>query len=212
MQFKDISTSKKTSYVLKENEKVVFFLQNRSGTFDFVLAGIGAEAHVFALFDEKCPSQGGQASTFSLEIRQHHKAGNTKSTALVKSLLSGNSSLSYQGLIRIEKGATKSDAKQENRNLLLSEEASAVSIPSLEILESDVTCEHASTTGTLSEEAILYMKTRGLDHAQAERLLAEGFINSFYDEIARYGKFLERTAQSPETQNTKQNTKHGIQT
>lgn len=185
MQFKDISTSKKTSYVLKENEKVVFFMKNRSGTFDFVLAGTGAEAHIFALFDEK------GSSTFSLEIRQHHTAPNTKSTALVKSLLAGNSSLSYQGLIRIEKGATKSDAKQENRNLLLSEEASAVSIPSLEILESDVVCEHASTTGTLSEEAILYMKTRGLDQAQAEALLAEGFVNSFYDEIARYGKFQE---------------------
>lgn len=185
MQFKDISTSKKTSYVLKENKKVVFLLHNRSGIFDFVLAGIGAEAHIFALFDEK------ESTAFSLEIRQHHKAPATKSTALVKSLLSGNSSLSYQGLIRIEKGATKSDAKQENRNLLLSEEASAVSIPSLEILESNVVCEHASTTGTLSEEALLYMKTRGLDQEQAEQLLAEGFINSFYDEIERYGKFPE---------------------
>jgi Fe-S cluster assembly scaffold protein SufB len=185
MQFKDISTSKKTSYVLKENEKLVFFLHNRSGTFDFVLAGTGAEAHIFALFDEK------KSSAFSLEIRQHHTAPNTKSTALVKSLLAGNSSLSYQGLIRIEKRATRSDAKQENRNLLLSEEASAVSIPSLEILESDVVCEHASTTGTLSEEAILYMKTRGLDQAQAETLLAEGFRGSFYGEISKYGKLDE---------------------
>jgi hypothetical protein len=83
MQFKDISTGKKTSYVLKENEKVVFFLQNRSGTFDFVLAGTGTEAHVFALFDKK------ESVAFSLEIRQHHTAPNTKSTALVKSLLSG---------------------------------------------------------------------------------------------------------------------------
>jgi Fe-S cluster assembly protein SufD len=185
MRFIDLATTKKSRYVLKENEKVVFFLQNRSGAFDFVLAGTGAEAHVFALFNKK------ETAAFSLEIRQHHTAPNTKSTALVKSLLSGNSSLSYQGLIRIEKGATKSDAKQENRNLLLSEKASAISIPSLEILESDVACEHASTTGTLSEEALLYMKTRGLDQAQAETLLAEGFINSFYDEIERYGKFQE---------------------
>lgn len=180
MKLIDLTESKKTRHILKENEKAVFFLHNRSGTFDFLLTGTGAEAHIFALFDKK------ESTAFSLEIRQHHTAPNTESTALVKSLLSGNSSLSYQGLIRIEKGATKSDAKQENRNLLLSEEASAVSIPSLEILESDVACEHASTTGTLSEEATLYMKTRGLDQAQAEQLLADGFIGSFYDEIARY--------------------------
>jgi Fe-S cluster assembly protein SufD len=183
MQFIDLSTGKKTSYVLKANEKAVFFMKNRSGTFDFVLAGEGAEAHIFALFDGK------GSDAFSLEIRQHHTAPNTKSTALVKSLLSDNSSLIYQGLIRIEEGAAKADAKQENRNLLLSEEASAVSIPSLEILESDVACEHASATGTLSEEAILYMKTRGLDQAQAERLLAEGFSNDFFNEIGKYGKF-----------------------
>ncbi len=206
MKFIDLTKSSKTSFHLKSGERVVFFMKNRSGTFDFVLAGTGAEAHIFALFDEK------KSSAFSLEIRQHHTAPNTESTALVKSLLAGNSSLSYQGLIRIEKGSTTSDAKQENRNLLLSEEASAVSIPSLEILESDVVCEHASTTGTLSEEAILYMKTRGLDQAQAETLLAEGFVNSFYDEIARYGKFFEGKTQNPETQKSKQSTKHRNQT
>lgn len=184
MKFLDISTSKKTRYVLKENEKMVFFLRNYSGTLDFVLAGKGAEARIFALFDEH-PSKKG-SSTFSLKMTQHHKAPYTTSSALVKSLLSERSSLSYKGLIRIEKRARGSDAKQENRNILFSEEASAVSIPSLEILESDVSCEHASTTGTLSEEAILYMKTRGLNQIQAETLLAEGFINSFYDELEKY--------------------------
>ncbi len=185
MKFIDLTESNKTRHVLKENERVVFFMKNRSGTFDFVLAGRGAEAHIFALFDGK------GSDAFSLGIRQHHEAEDTKSTALVGSLLAEGSSLSYEGFIRIEKGASRSDAKQENRNLLLAEDASAVSVPSLEILESDVACEHASTTGTLSEEAILYMKTRGLDQTQAETLLAEGFVKSFYEEIARHGKFQE---------------------
>lgn len=190
MKFIDLTKSDKTSFRLKTGERIVFFLRNRSGIFDFILAGEGAEAHIFALFDENS-AKDGQASTFSLQIRQHHKAKKTKSTALTKSLLADGSSLVYEGLIRIEEGAKGSDAKQENRNLLLSETASAVSIPSLEILESDVACEHASTTGALSEEAILYMKTRGLSREQAERLLAEGFTNSFYDEMGKYGKFSE---------------------
>lgn len=185
MRFIDITDSKKSRYVLGENEKTVFFMRNRSGTLEFTLAGIGAEAHVFALFE------GTGGDRFSLNLIQHHRAPKTESSALVKSLLSDDSSLSYEGLIRIDKGAAGSDAKQENRNLLLSEAASAVSIPSLEILENDVVCEHASTTGTLSEEAILYMKTRGLDDRQAQRLLAEGFRKSLFEAIGRYGTFPE---------------------
>ena len=185
MQFIDLSTSKKTSYVLTENEKAVFFLRNRSGSFEFILAGSGAEAHVFALFDEK------GSGTFSLNILQHHKAPDTVSTSLTKSLLAGTSSLAYEGRIRVEKDATGCDAKQENRNLLLSESASAVSVQILEILTDDVSCEHASATGTVSEDAILYMKTRGLDQEQAEELLAQGFRNDFFNEIARYGEFSE---------------------
>lgn len=185
MRFIDITDSKKNRYVLRENEKAVFFMKNRSGTLEFVLAGRGAEARVFALFEVTGNEE------FSLDILQHHKAPDTTSSALVKSLLSDASSLSYGGLIRIDKGADGSDAKQENRNLLLSESASAVSIPSLEILTNDVACEHASTTGTLSEEAILYMKTRGLDGEQAERLLADGFRKSLFEEIGRYGTFPE---------------------
>lgn len=185
MRFIDITDSKKSRYVLGKNEKTVFFMRNRSGTLEFVLAGQGAEARIFAIFE------GATDDRFSLDILQHHRAPDTTSSALVKSLLADDSSLSYTGLIRIDKRASGSDTRQENRNLLLSESASAVSVPSLEILTNDVVCEHASTTGTLSEEAILYMGTRGLPRDRAKRLLAEGFINSFYDEIARYGKFPE---------------------
>lgn len=206
MQFRDISTDKKTAYRIGKDERVVFFMKNRSGALEFTLAGPGAEAHVFALFE------GTQGDRFSLNLTQHHRAPDTKSSALVKGILTDDASFSYEGLVRIEKGATGSDATQENRNLLLSETASAVSIPSLEILENDVACGHASTTGTLSEEAILYMKTRGLSQTDAERLLADGFVNSFYDEIARYGKFFEGKTQNPETQKSKQSTKHGNQT
>ncbi len=185
MKFIDLTTTKKTRYVLTENEKAVFFLHNRSGSFEFILAGKCAEAHIFALYE------GTADETFSLDILQHHKAPGTVSTALTKSLLSNASSLAYEGRIRVEKGATGSDARQENRNLLLSDAASAVSVPILEILTDDVACEHASATGTLSEDALLYMGTRGLDRKQAEALLADGFRNSFYEEIRKNGNFPE---------------------
>ncbi len=180
MNFTDITHSKKTRFTLKENERSVFFMRNRGGAFEFILAGKGAEAHVFALFE------GTESDQFSLSITQNHTAPHTASTALVTSLLSGSSSLSYEGLIRITKAAHHTDAKQENRNLLLSEAASAISIPSLEILNNDVVCEHASATGTLSEEAILYMNTRGLDRAKAETLLADGVVRDFFHRLERY--------------------------
>lgn len=193
MRFIDITASKKNRYILRENERVVFFMRNRSGTIEFTLSGRGAEARVFALFE------GTTDDRFSLQLVQHHRAENTVSSAVVKSLLADSSSLSYEGLIRIDKGARGSDATQENRNLLLSEAASAVSIPSLEILENDVACGHASTTGTLSEGAILYMNTRGLPRKQAMALLAEGFVRSLYDEIGRYGNFFEQAKKEKTT-------------
>lgn len=200
MRFRDISTDRKTRYRIAKGEQVVFFMRNRSGAFEFALTGAGAEAHIFALFE------GVGSDRFSLDLKQHHRAPDTKSTALVKSLLADDASLSYQGLIRIEKGAAGSDATQENRNLLLSEAASAVSIPSLEILENDVTCGHASATGTLSEEAILYMRTRGLSRKRAETLLAEGFIRSFYGEMGNYAdkdpKFKFQTPNQAQNQNS----------
>lgn len=172
MKFSDISTDTETHYRLEKNEQAVFFILNQSRNITFELVGPGAEAHVFAFFvgkkNEEC----------LLDISQHHLAPETVSRVIVKSVLTDNATFSYRGTLHIAKEATRSDASQENRNLLLSREARASSQPILEILTSDVRCHHAATTGPLNEEALFFAETRGLTPKQAEGLLIRGFLSS----------------------------------
>ena len=181
MQFRDISNDKESTYVLKENEKVVFFMRNRLGSLIFELAGIGAEAHIFAIFTGK------GATTAELNITQKHLAPKTVSHTLIKSTLSENSSFSYQGLIRIEQEAFLSDASQECRSLLLSPDASASSRPSLEILNDDVRCRHAATASSIDPAELFFAQSRGLSKAQATELLVQGFFKDVMEKMNELG-------------------------
>ena len=90
----------------------------------------------------------------------------------------GDSSRSiYTGLIEMEKGARRADARQSNHNLLLSNVAHADTVPNLDIRENDVTCAHASSVGPLDEMTRWYLESRGVPRAVAERLMVLGFFN-----------------------------------
>ena len=83
----------------------------------------------------------------------------------------------YTGNLKISHEAIKSDAHQENRNLLLSDEAKAESIPELEILTNDVVrCNHGVTVGQIDKEQIFYLTSRGLSQKEAEQVIVEGFM------------------------------------
>lgn len=172
MRFQDITNDTTTTYRLTANEQVVFFMLNRSGDMTFELAGEKAAAHVFAFFlgkhDEKA----------TLNISQKHLARETTSRVLVKSVLFDQSQFSYRGTLHIAQNASLADASQENRNLLLSSEAKAISEPILEILNNDVRCHHAVTTSPLNAEQLFFAQTRGLSAKQAEILLIRGFLHS----------------------------------
>ena len=86
-------------------------------------------------------------------------------------------------MIRVAKDAQKTDAYQENRNLLLSPKAHADSIPGLEIKANDVRCTHGATIGRVDPEALFYLMSRGLDRPAAERLIVEGFFVDAFDRI-----------------------------
>ena len=88
-----------------------------------------------------------------------------------------------RGMIRVERDAQKTNAYQENRNLLLSKTAHADSIPGLEILANDVRCTHGSTTGKVDEELIFYAQARGLTRKEATRLIVSGFFQQIFDRI-----------------------------
>ena len=114
---------------------------------------------------------------------QEHMAPNTESDFAFKGALRENASAVWRGMIRVEEGAQKTNAYQENRNLLLSDTAHADSIPGLEIMANDVRCTHGATLGKVDREQLFYLMARGLSRAQAERLIVRGFFQDVLDRI-----------------------------
>jgi Fe-S cluster assembly protein SufD len=114
---------------------------------------------------------------------QEHIAPHTTSDFAFKGALRDTASAVWRGMIRVEKDAQKTNAYQENRNLLLSPKAHADSIPGLEILANDVRCTHGATLGQVDREQLFYLMTRGLSRAEAERLIVRGFFQDVLDRI-----------------------------
>jgi len=117
------------------------------------------------------------------DTQQNHLAPNTTSDLLFKGALLDKSRSVWQGMIYVAPEATKTDGYQANRNLILSDQARADSIPGLEILTDDVRCTHGATVGKIDEEQIFYLESRGLPRIQAERLVVEGFFEPIMQRI-----------------------------
>jgi Fe-S cluster assembly protein SufD len=114
---------------------------------------------------------------------QEHIAPDTTSDFAFKGALRESSTSVWRGMIRVEKEAQKTNAYQENRNLLLSQKAHADSIPGLEILANDVRCTHGATIGQVDREQLFYLMARGLSRAEAERIIVRGFFSDVLDRI-----------------------------
>ena len=114
---------------------------------------------------------------------QEHIAPNTTSDFAFKGALRDEARAVWRGMIRVEKDAQKTNAYQENRNLLLSKSAHADSIPGLEILANDVRCTHGATLGQVDREQLFYLMARGLSRSEAERLIVRGFFQDVLDRV-----------------------------
>jgi Fe-S cluster assembly protein SufD len=114
---------------------------------------------------------------------QEHIAPSTTSDFAFKGALRDEASTVWRGMIRVEQEAQKTNAYQENRNLLLSKRAHADSIPGLEILANDVRCTHGATLGQVDREQLFYLMSRGLSRPEAERLIVRGFFQDVLDRI-----------------------------
>jgi Fe-S cluster assembly protein SufD len=114
---------------------------------------------------------------------QEHIAPNTESDFAFKGALRERATAVWRGMIRVEEDAQKTNAYQENRNLLLSNDAHADSIPGLEIMANDVRCTHGATLGRIDREELFYLMARGLSRAEAERLVVRGFFQDVLDRI-----------------------------
>ena len=120
---------------------------------------------------------GDETQRFDHHTTLEHIAPYTKSLLNFRVVLKDKARSAYTGNLKITHEAIKSDAYQENRNLLLSPEAKAESIPELEILTNDVVrCSHGVTVGQVDKDQIYYLMSRGLTQPEAERVITEGFL------------------------------------
>lgn len=143
----------------------------------FNMNGQGARAYVHGfMFGDK-------RQHFHLHTLQRHLRPNCTSDLLIKGCLKDKARSVYQGLIQVAVDAQRTDAYQANRNLLLSDQARADSIPGLEILANDVRCTHGATIGYIEPEHLYYLMARGLPESDAQRLIVEAFFEPVLDRI-----------------------------
>jgi Fe-S cluster assembly protein SufD len=142
-----------------------------------VLDGEGAEASLDGLY----LVDGAQQADTHLTVR--HARPNCNSYQLYKGVLAGSSRAVFNGRIIVDQDAQKTDANQSNRNLLLSDDATVHSNPQLEIFADDVRCTHGSTVGRLDEEAVFYLRSRGIGRDDAIRLLTLAFAGEVVDRV-----------------------------
>ena len=121
---------------------------------------------------------------FDARTLQDHACPHTASDLLYKNALSERARTTFGGLIRVEPHAHFTDAYQTVRNLLLSDDAEANSMPGLEILADNVKCSHGATSGQIDEEELFYLLSRGIPRVVAQQLVVGGFLNEV---IARLG-------------------------
>jgi Fe-S cluster assembly protein SufD len=114
---------------------------------------------------------------------QEHIAPNTTSDFAFKGALRDTSTAVWRGMIRVERDAQKTNAYQEDRNLMLSPTTHAVPIPGLEILANDVRCTHGATVSRVDRDELFYAMARGLSRGEAERLIVRGFFQDILDRI-----------------------------
>ncbi len=145
---------------------------------DCRLSGRGASGDLLAVY------YGDGDQTLDFRTFQDHLARDTTSNLLFKGVLDDTSTSIYTGLIRVAPDGAGTNAFQTNRNIKLSEDAWAESVPNLEIENNDVRCSHASTVSPVDEEQRFYLESRGVPTQAAERLIVEGFLDEVVSEIA----------------------------
>ncbi|MDE2748721.1 MAG: Fe-S cluster assembly protein SufD [Chloroflexota bacterium] len=139
--------------------------------------GAGANARVSGFFFAD------RGQFFDLDTQQNHNAPLTNTDLLFKGAARDNARTLWQGMIKSLPQMQRIDGYQVCRNLLLSDEARMDSIPGLEIEADDVACSHAATFGTLEEEPIYYLMSRGITRPQAQLMIIEGFFDELLQRV-----------------------------
>lgn len=144
---------------------------------DVVLAGEGAEANIFGAY--VC----GDEERVCISVDMHHKVPHCNSRQLFKGIAGGTSKVDFYGKIIVAQDAQRTEAYQENHNILLSDGAKVDTKPQLEIYADDVKCSHGATIGRLNEEEQFYMRSRGISLEDAKVLQMVSFIAPVLENI-----------------------------
>ncbi|MBI78937.1 MAG: Fe-S cluster assembly protein SufD [Gammaproteobacteria bacterium] len=165
----------------------------RNGQFDWVFSAIGSKlTKSFLDLDLLGDGAWGRMSGFYFaaddqhmdhDTQQNHYGEGQTSDLLFKGALKDNSRSVWQGMINVEPGAQKTDGFQANRNLLLSKESRADSIPGLEIQADDVRCTHAATISRLEDEHLFYLMSRGIHFDEAKKVVVDGFFDPIMQRV-----------------------------
>jgi Fe-S cluster assembly protein SufD len=116
-------------------------------------------------------------------IQMNHRASACRSCQLVRSLADDKAQVSINGRIYVAEGATKTQADLQNKNLLLSSQAAIYTRPDLEIYNDDVVCSHGATVGSLDEQAMFYLRSKGVPYKQARELLLQAFVATLLNAV-----------------------------
>ena len=145
--------------------------------FDVELVGEGAEANIYGAYI--CAGQ----EKVKIAVDMHHKVPHCNSRQLFKGIAGGTSKVDFYGKIIVAKDAQRTEAYQENHNLLLSDGAKVDTKPQLEIYADDVKCSHGATIGRLNEEEQFYMRSRGITLEDAKVLQMISFVAPVLENI-----------------------------
>jgi Fe-S cluster assembly protein SufD len=171
----------------------VLALQMNSTVVDHDASAMSLNLHVgsrYSRFESlsRLVGEGGRSDLLAVAVAKHqqefdartlqdHISPRTASDLLYKNALDDRARTIFGGLIRVERDAHFTDAYQKVRNLLLSDDSEANSMPGLEILADNVRCTHGATSGQIDEDELFYLRTRGIPTKVAQRLLVTGFLD-----------------------------------
>src|SRR5438105_1920310 len=184
----------KVTYVCAQNwAENVIALQMNSTTVDHDASAMSLNLHLggkYSRFESlsRLIGEGGRSDLLAVAVAKHqqefdartlqdHISPHTASDLLYKNALDDRARTIFGGLIRVEPHAHFPDAYQKVRNLLLSDDAEANSMPGLEILADNVRCTHGATSGQIDEEELFYLRSRGIPTRAAQRLIVTGFLD-----------------------------------
>ena len=184
----------KVTYVCAQNwAENVIALQMNSTTVDHDASAMSLNLHLggkYSRFESlsRLIGEGGRSDLLAVAVAKHqqefdartlqdHISPHSASDLLYKNALDDRARTTFGGLIRVEPHAHFTDAYQKVRNLLLSDDAEANSMPGLEILADNVRCTHGATSGQIEEDQLFYLRSRGIPTKVAQRLLVTGFLD-----------------------------------